>query len=263
MTTLWQDIRYALRVLRKSPGFTSIAILTLALGIGANTAVFTVVYGVLLRPLPFPHPERIVQLAESYKNSMDAKGLTATQLNRLRRYSEPFAFIAGYTGVGYNLTAGNAAEHLRGMPVNAEYFQVLGINPILGRDFLDEEDRGNGQHVAILSYGVWKRRLGGDASNIDQTILLNGEPFTVIGVMPRDFQPIGDEGATEPGAPEVWTPLALVAKTAGSGENISVLARLKPSVTPAQLQAQMQVVTEDFRREFPEDVGKRIHASAG
>ncbi|HEV3449310.1 MAG TPA: ABC transporter permease, partial [Gemmataceae bacterium] len=228
MTTLWQDIRYALRVLRKSPGFTLIAVLTLALGIGANTAIFTVVYGVLLRPLPFPHSERIVQLAESYKDLMDAKGLTATQLNRLRRYSEPFDSIAGYTGVGYNLTAGNAAEHLRGMPVNAEYFRVLGVHPILGRDFLAEEDRGNGQHVAIVSHSVWTRRLGSDASKIGQTILLNGEAFTLIGVMPRDFHPIGDEGATEPGAPEVWTPLALVAKTAGSGENISVLARLKP-----------------------------------
>ena len=261
MTTLWQDMRYALRVLRKSPGFTSIAVLTLALGIGANTAIFTVVYGVLLRPLTFPQPERIVQLAESYKDLMDAKGLTATQLNRLRRYSEPFDSIAGYTGVGYNLTAGNAAEHLRGMPVNAEYFRVLGVHPILGRDFLAEEDRGNGQHVAIVSHSVWTRRLGSDASKIGQTILLNGEAFTLIGVMPRDFHPIGDEGATEPGAPEVWTPLALVAKTAGSGENISVLARLKPGVTPAHLQAQMQVVTEDFRREFPEDVGAELQLS--
>src|ERR1700686_4798642 len=152
MTTLWQDMRYALRVLRKSPGFTSIAVLTLALGIGANTAIFTVVYGVLLRPLTFPQPERI------------------------------------------------------------------------------------GQLVAIVSHSVWTRRLGRDASKIGQTILLNGEAFTLIGVMPRDFHPIGDEGATEPGAPEVWTPLALVAKTAGSGGNISVIARLKPGGGPAHLQ---------------------------
>src|SRR6202166_5318093 len=128
MEAIWKDLRYALRVLAKSPGFTAVAVLTLALGIGANTAIFTVVYGVLLRPLTFPQPERIVQLAESYKDLMDAKGLTATQLNRLRRYSEPFDSIAGYTGVGYNLTAGNAARHLRGMPVNAEYFRVLGVH---------------------------------------------------------------------------------------------------------------------------------------
>jgi len=261
MTTLWQDIRYALRVLRKSPGFTVVAVLTLALGIGANTAIFTIVYGVLLRPLPFPQPDRIVQLAESYQAEMDAKGLTAAELNRLRRYSEPFEYMAGYTGVGYNLAAGNVAEHLRGMPVNAEYFRVLGIHPALGRDFLDEEDRGNGQRVAIVSYGVWARRLGADPAKIGQPILLNGEPFTLIGVMPRDFHPIADGGATDPGAPDVWTPLALVAKTAGSGENISVLVRLKAGVTRAQLQAQADVVTEDFRREFPEDVGKELQLS--
>jgi putative ABC transport system permease protein len=261
MTSLWQDIRYALRVLRKSPGFTAVAVLTLALGIGANTAIFTVVYGVLLRPLPFPQPDRIVMLAESVKDQMDAMGVSATELNRLRRYNESFEYMAGYTGIGYNLAAGNAAEHLRGMPVNAEFFRVLGVHPALGRDFLDEEDRGEGQHVAIVSYTVWTRRLGGDLGKLGQTILLNGEPFTLIGVMPRDFTPIGDEGATEPGAPDVWTPLALVAKTAGSGENISVLARLKPSVTRAQLAARMQVVTEDFRREFPNVVGAELQIS--
>ncbi len=261
MTSLWQDLRYGVRVLAKAPAFTAVAILTLALGIGANTAIFTIVYGVLLRPLAFPQPDRILQLAESYKDLMDAKSLTAAELDRLRRYREPFECIAGYTDVGYNLAAGNAAEHLRGTPVNAEYFRVLGVHPMLGRDFLDEEDRGEGQRVAIVSYGVWTRRLGGDPSKIGQTISLNGEPFTLIGVMPRDFSPIGDEGSPNTGTPEIWTPLALVAKTVGSGENIGALARLKPGVTRAQLDAQMQVVTEDFRREFPNDVGAELQLS--
>src|SRR6267154_1078268 len=261
MTNLWQDLRHGVRVLAKAPGFTTVAILTLALGIGANTAVFTVVYGVLLRPLPFPQPERILQLAESYREQMDGRTLTSAQLNRLRRYSAPFEYIAGYTDVGYNLAAGNAAEHLRGTPVNAEYFRVLGVHLMLGRDFLDEEDRGEGQRVAIVSYGVWTRRLGGDRGKIGQTILLNGEPFTLIGVMPRDFSPIGDEGAPNTGTPEIWTPLALVAKTVGSGGNIGVLARLKQGVTRAQLEAQMHVVTEDFRREFPNDVGPELELS--
>jgi len=235
MISLWQDIRYGLRVLRKSSGFTAVAVLTMALGIGANTAIFTVVYGVLLRPLPFPEPDRIVMLAESYKQLMGEKSVTATELNRLSRYGEPFEYMAGYTQVGYNLAIGNAAEHLRGMPVNAQYFRVLGIRPMLGRDFLDEEDRGDGQRVAIVSYAVWMRRLGGDPGRIGHTVLLNGEPFTVIGVMPQDFNPIGSAGATDPGAADVWTPLALVANTAGSGENIDVLARLKQGVTRAQL----------------------------
>src|SRR6202030_3317809 len=129
------------------------------------------------------------------------------------------------------------------------------------RDFLDEEDRGEGRRVAIVSHGVWARRLGGDGGEIGRTILLNGEPFTLIGVMPRDFTPIGDQNAPDTGAADVWTPLALVAKTVGSGENISVLARLKPGVTRAQLNAQMQVVTEDFRREFPNDVGAELQLS--
>src|SRR5258708_9044443 len=261
MTTLGQDLRYGVRVLAKAPGFTAIAILTLALGIGANTAIFTIVYGVLLRPLAFPQPNGTLRLAESYKDLMDAKSLTAAELDRLRRYREPFEYIAGYTDVGYNLAAGNAAEHLRGTPVNAEYFRVLGVHPMLGRDFLDEEDRGEGQRVAIVSYGVWTRRLGGDPSKIGQTISLNGEPFTLIGVMPRDFSPIGDEGSPNTGTPEIWTPLALVAKTVGSGENIGALARLKPGVTRAQLEAQTQVVTEDFRREFPNDVGAELQLS--
>ena len=256
---LWQDIRYGVRVLGKAPAFAAVAILTLALGIGANTAMFTIVYGVLLRPLPFPQPERILQLAERYKDEMDAKSLTSAELNLLRRYREPFEYIAGYTDVGYNLAAGNAAEHLRGTPVNAEYFRVLGVHPTLGRDFSDEEDRGEGQRVAIVSYGVWTRRFASDPGKVGQTISLNGEPFTLIGVMPRDFSPLGDEGAPNIGTPEVWTPLALVAKTAGSGENISVLARLKPGVTQAQLNAHSQLVTEDFRRQFPNDVGAELN----
>jgi putative ABC transport system permease protein len=259
MTTLWQDLRYGLRVLAKSPAFALVSILTLALGIGANTAIFTVVYGVLLRPLPFPEPDRIVQLAESYKQQTDEMDVTAPQLKRLQEYGERFEHIAGYTSVGYNLAAGTGAEHLRGLPVSASYFSVLGIQPALGRDFTPDDDHGDGQRVAIISYSLWARRFGADPSQIGQKILLNGEPFTLIGVMPRGFSPIA--AATDlpnSGAADVWTPLALVAKTAGSGENIGVLARLKPGVTTAQLQAQMNIVTQDFRREYPGEIGKEL-----
>src|SRR6202035_1297992 len=122
MTNLWQDLRYGVRVLAKAPGFTLVAILTLALGIGANTAIFTVVYGVLLRPLPFPEPDRIVQLAETHKQQTDEMSLTAPQLKRLEEYRERFEHISGYTSVGYNLAVGTGAEHLRGFPVSAPYF---------------------------------------------------------------------------------------------------------------------------------------------
>ena len=262
MTTLWQDLRYGLRVLAKSPGFTLVSVLTLALGIGANTAIFTVVYGVLLRPLPFPNPDRIVQLAESYKQLTDEMDLDSRELKRLQDYKEPFEHVAGYTSVGYNLAAGNGAEHLRGMPVAASYFSVLGVQPALGRDFTEEDDRGRGQRVAIISYNLWARRFGADRARIGQKILLNGDPYTLIGVMPRSFSPVAvATDLPNSGAADVWTPLALVADTVGSGENIGVLARLKPGVTYTQLQAQMSIVTQDFRREFPGAVGKELKIS--
>jgi putative ABC transport system permease protein len=140
MGTFWQDLRYGLRMLAKAPGFAAIAILTLALGIGANTAIFTVVYGVLLRPLPFPQPDHLVQLAETYKGQTDEMSVTWHQLQRLQEYSAPFEHLAGFTEAGYNLAVGNGAEHLRGMPVGADYFRVLGVHPGLGRDFIEADD---------------------------------------------------------------------------------------------------------------------------
>jgi putative ABC transport system permease protein len=258
MKTLWRDACYGLRVLAKSPGFTAVAILTLALGIGANTAIFTVVYGVLLRPLPFPQPDRLVQLAESYKDQTDEMSVTSAQLKRLLEYNALFEHIAGYTETGYNMASGNSAEHLHGMPASADYFRVLGVQPYLGRDFVEADDQGDGQRVAIVSYNLWARLLSTDGRQIGQTILLNGEPFTVVGVMPHDFSALGQGGAPDPSAPDIWTPLALVAKTAGSGENIDALARLKPGVTRAQLDAQMSVVTQDFHREYPEQIGQDV-----
>jgi putative ABC transport system permease protein len=259
MTTLWQDLRYGLRMLAKSPSFTIVSILTLALGIGANTAIFTIVYGVLLRPLPFPEPDRIVQLADSYKGESGEMDIDSRELKQLQTYKEPFENIAGYTSVGYNLAVGNAAEHLRGMPVDSSYFKVLGIRPALGRDFSSEDNAGNGLHVAIISYNLWARRFASDPALIGRNILLNGEPFALIGVMPRDFAAIAvATDLPNSGSADVWTPLALVASTAGSGENIGVLARLKRGVTTAQLQAQMEIVTQDFRREFPGAIDKEL-----
>ena len=258
MDTFWQDLRFAARVLAKSPGFTAVAVLTLALGIGANTAIFTVVYGVLLRPLPFPEPDHIVQLAESYQTVSDEMSLTAKQLELLREYGKLFEHIAGYTDVGFNLATGNEAEHVRGVPVSAEYFQVLGVRPALGRDFLPEEDRADGQRVAILSHSLWKRRLGGDQRAIGQNVLLSGDAYTVIGVMPAGFDPRANSELNPGVRAEVWIPLALVAKTAGSGENIGVIARLRPGVTRDQLQSQMAMVTRDFRVRYPNVVGQRL-----
>jgi putative ABC transport system permease protein len=257
MKTLWQDLRYGWRVLAKAPGFTMVAVLTLALGIGANTAISTVVYGVLFRPLPFPQSDRIVQLAETFEGQPGEMDVTARQLQRLREYGQHFERIAGYTDVGFNVAAGNEAEHVRGMPVSAEYFQVLGVHPAAGRDFLLEEDRGDGQRVAVISHALWLRRFAGDPGTIGHEVLFNGDPYTVIGVMPDGFEPRANSEFNSGIAVDVWVPLALVAKTVGSGENIGVVARLKPGVTRAQVEAQMSLVTQEFRKEFPDDVSAR------
>jgi len=261
MRSIWQDLRYAIRVLTKSPGFAGIAILTLALGIGANTAIFTVVYGVLLRPLPFPQPDRIVQLAETYRADSDEMDLSWNELEHLREYRQLFEHIAGYTDVGFNLDTGNEAEHIRGVPASAEYFQVLGVHPALGREFLPEEDRGEGQRVAILSHELWMRRFGGDAAVIGRKTLLSGDAYTVIGVMPAGFDPRANSELNPGIRADVWVPLALVAKSAGSGENIAVIARLKPTVTAEQLLSQMDIVTRDFRGRYPNVVGKELMLS--
>ncbi|HEY6269196.1 MAG TPA: ABC transporter permease [Candidatus Acidoferrum sp.] len=258
MRSIWQDLRYAIRVLAKSPGFTTVAILTLALGIGANTAIFTVVYGVLLRPLPFPEPDRIVQLAETYRADSDEMDLSWNELEHLREYGQLFEHIAGFTDVGFNLATGTEAEHVRGVPASAEYFQVLGVHPALGRDFLPEEDRGEGQRVAILSHELWMRRFGGRTEAIGRKILLSGDVFTVIGVMPAGFDPRANSELNPGTRADVWVPLALVAKSAGNGENLAVIARLRPTVTSGQLLSQMDIVTRDFRVRYPNVVGQEL-----
>jgi putative ABC transport system permease protein len=258
MRSIWQDLRYATRVLAKSPGFAAVAVLTLALGIGANTAIFTVVYGVLLRPLPFPQPDRIVQLAEAFREDSDEMDLSWNELEHLREYGQLFEHIAGYTDMGFNLATGTEAEHVRGVPASAEYFQVLGVRPALGRDFLPEEDRGEGQRVAILSHELWLRRFGGEPGLIGRKILLSGDAYTVVGVMPAGFDPRANSELNPGTRADVWVPLALVAKSAGSGENLAVIARLNSTVTTAQLLSQMDVVTRDFRVRYPNVVGQEL-----
>ena len=261
LETSLQDLRFAVRTLCKSPGFTAVAVLTLALGIGANTAIFTVVYGVLFRPLPFPEPDRIVELVQVDKGQSGEMDVTATQLQRLREFGQVFEHIAGWTDEGLNLAVGNSAEHVRGTPVSADFFQVLGVHPAIGREFLPEEDQGDGERVAILSHALWKRRFGGELSAIGRKVLLNGEAYTVIGVMAAEFDPRGYSDIN-PGLPvDVWVPLALVAKTAASGENVEVLARLKPGIKQSQLDAQMNLITEQFRKEFPGDTGRTTRMS--
>ena len=252
LETLLQDLRFAFRVLRKSPGFAATVVITLALGIGANTAIFSIVYGVVFRPLPYPDPQRIIELTESSPRGTDEEDVTYQELQFLQEHGSPFQFLTGYTVQGYNLSVGNKTERVKGQPVSTDYFHVLGTQPLLGRDFLAEEDTGDGAHVAILSYGTWKTQMGGDRETIGRAITLDGEPFTVIGVMPPGLEASVDP--ILPGDTDVWTPLALAGQTAGSGQNIEVLGRLRPGLALAQAQAQMRSITTAFRKAFPHEL---------
>lgn len=257
LETLFQDLRYGIRVLAKAPGFTIIAVLTLALGIGANTAIFSIVYGVVLRPLPYPQPENIVQLTQSSPRGTDEQDVTYSQLAFLKGHASGFDSFAGYTVIGFNLGVHNLTVRVKAAPVSSDYFRVLRVQPMLGRDFLPQDNMGDGSRVAILSYRTWQQQAGGDPNIIGQTITLDAEPYTVIGVMPRQLELL-DNDPIIPGKTEVWTPLALVSKTAGLGENIAVLARLGAGTSLPQAAAQMRVLTSDFRNAFPQELGPRM-----
>jgi len=238
MSTLLQDLKYGLRILVKNPGFTAVAVLTLALGIGANTAMFSVVYGVLLRPLPYPHPERIVQISRSYRGEGVYSGFTANAFDFWREHRDPFQHIAASTGVGFNLVGVGRAEHIRALRVSSEYFDVFGVRPFLGRSFASDEDRIGGPNVAVLDYGLWKQHFNGDAGAIGRSVSLDGAPYTVIGVMPAGF-------ATIPPA-QLWTTVGPVRRTIGGGQNYDVLARLKQGVSAEQASSFLAALTQPF-----------------
>jgi predicted permease len=238
MSTLFQDLKFGLRMLAKNPGFTAVAVLTLALGIGANTAVFSVVYGVLLRPLPYPHPERIVQISRSYRGEGVYSGFTANAFDFWQEHRDPFQHIAAFTGVGFNLVGAGRAERIHALRVSPEYFDVYGVGPFLGRSFAPDEDRMGGPNVAVLDYGLWKEHFNGDAGAIGRSVSLDGAPYTVIGVMPAGF-------ASIPPA-QLWTTIEPVRKTIGGGQNYDVLARLKERVSAEQASSFLAALTQPF-----------------
>jgi predicted permease len=250
MDTLLQDLRYAVRTLAKSPGFTGVAVLTLALGIGANTAIFSVFYGVLLRPLPYVEPDRIVGLAQTYRGGRVAKSVTYVQFQFLERHSQVFQLLAGSASVGFNLSNGAQADRVRGLRVSQDYFRTIGVAPALGRAFLAEEDQPNGPSAIMLSDGLWRRRFGGDLGVIGRIISLDGQPTTVVGVMPPRFR--------SPNGAEAWSTLAQVGQTVGGGSNVHVIGRLRPNLTLDRARAGIALLTDAFRNEFSRSVSKDI-----
>jgi predicted permease len=230
-------------MMRKSPGFAAIAISALALGIGANTAIFTVVDAVLLQPLPYPQADHLVSLGRKFPNgvgySISIPKYMAWRNNHVFRAMA--LFDQGAPGV--NLGSGDRPEQVKATHVSKDYFQLFGVAPTFGRTFTDVEDLPGGARVAVLSYGIWQSRFGGNRQIAGGTIQLNGEPYTVVGILPRGFH-------SNPEA-DVWMPMQADPNSTNQGHYLLVGARLKPTVSLAAAQAEMKIIGEQFRKAYP------------
>jgi len=259
-----QDIRYTLRQLRRSPGFTVTAILMLALGIGATTAIFSIVEGVLLRPLPFPDPDRLVILGDegSHCASCTQSNVTAPDIRNYMRDTQSFSHLGGYRQRLFELSGAGDPAAVNATRMSGEVFAALAVPPVLGRTFTQQEDE-EGQQVAVLSYDMWRSRFHGDANVLGSKILLYRKPYTVIGVMPRDFEfPLNPGNVRQS---ELWLPLSLQPEefTAGSAAswNSRMVGRLKPGITVEQAQSDAERVAQATMRDYPAYMRSlRIHA---
>jgi len=250
MTTLWQDVRYGIRMLAKRPGFTIIAVLALALGIGANMAIFSVVNAVILRPLPYKDPERLVTiLGSAPKLDIDVFPASAPDFVDWRSQNHVFEQLAALEDASFNLTiAGGEPERVSSAAASAELFPLLGVNASLGRTFGEEEEGAGRNKVAVLNNGLWRRRFNANPALIGQTIILSGEAYTVIGVMPPTFH--FPEGDTET---NVWVPLDVTAGETGKRghRNLIVVGRLKKGVSLTQAQTEMNGISQRLAVQYP------------
>ena len=250
MTLFLHDLRYAARVLLRTPGFTAIALITLALGIGANTAIFSVVNSVFLRPLPFPEGHELMQLVRAFPDGT-GNSISVPRFVFWRDHATAFNGVAAYEtlGGGFNLTGDGRPERITGSRVSAEFFDVFGAQPLLGRGFTREDDRPGAPRVAVLSHGLWTRRFGADRSLVGRQLLLNGESFTVIGVMPPGFQ--------YPAVAEMWTPLQIDPANRNIANYLEVTARLKDGMSEEQAAAAMRGLVTPYRALGLNDVNER------
>ena len=246
LESFWQDIRFALRMMRKNPGFTAIAIITLALGIGANTAIFSVVNTVLLQPMPYKQADRLVMIwGENKARGYDLDLVSYLDYVDWKSQNRVFERMGASTDEMFTMTGAGEPVALIGYQFSPDFFDVLGVPPLLGRTFAPDEDRPGTNHVAVLNYSLWNTRFGGDASIVGKTITLDGQSYTVIGVMPRTFQ--------HPPSVQIWTPLtidAAYAKDRGI-RWLRVMARLKPGVTLDQAQVAMRTIAARLRTAYP------------
>src|SRR5213078_2138811 len=251
MQTFLQDLRYGLRVLAKNSGFTAVAVITLALGIGANTAIFSVVNAALLRPLPYEDPSRLVYVWSAEKaRGINESTVSIPDLQDWREQGRAFVGMAGWWSGTYNLSGGNEAQQVDGWTVSPNFFHVLGARSQLGRTFALDEEQGTKDRVVVLSHSLWIGSFGGTQGVLGRTITLDGEPHTVVGVMPAEFSsPFPDV--------QLWVPWPFRAESSAprGARFMRVIARLKPGETIERAQADMDMIARRLAQEYKEDAG--------
>jgi predicted permease len=247
------DLKFALRQLLKNPGFTTVAVLTLALGIGANTAIFSVVYGVLLKPLPYRDPEQLIRVFET-SASQPRFPMSAGDFQDYRQQNSTLAGLALYTRQDLELTMDEQPELLSALRISSGFFEVLGVRPILGREFRREDEAPEQHHVVILSHGLWQRRFHSDPTVVGHQIKLTGEAFTVVGVMPPGLLHVGGDYRSMPHGETVdfWWPVTLRPQDNRGAHYLNAVGRLRSGVLPSQASADLNVIASRLAREFPE-----------
>jgi putative ABC transport system permease protein len=247
METMWQDVRFGVRMLLKKPVFTAIAVLALALGAGANTAIFSVVNGVLLRPLPYRDPDKLVRLGE-WSKQVPGMSISYPNFKDWRERNRVFDGLAATQFDSYNLTGGDEPERLQGRNISYNFFDVLGVVPAVGRSFRADEDRAGAPRVTVISHGLWQRRFGGDRKIVGKAVALNGESYTIVGVLPQDYR-FGTQT-------DVFVPIGLKedSETVRERDNhpgIYAVARLKDGVNFGQAQEEMKGIAAQLAEEYP------------
>jgi predicted permease len=251
MATLIADLRYGLRMLRRNPGFTVVAVLTVALGIGTNTAIFSVVSGVLLNPLPYPEPERLVALYSKTAQS-DQSSISYPNLLDWVRDNYSFSAIAGYRADDFSLTGVGEPERLAAEMVSASFFPILGVKPTLGRTFLASDDQVGAAPVAVISNALWKRKVASSPDAVGKTMTLDGKSYTVVGVLPADYRYIGNNYQRS----DVFAPIGQwndsTFRDRRIGMGMDGVGRLKPGVTLGQAKADMSALTDHLAEAYPD-----------
>jgi putative ABC transport system permease protein len=252
MRTFWQDLRYGARMLLKNPGFTLIAVLMLALGVGANTAIFSVVNGVLLKPLPYREPERLIRVFERSRTQPKFP-MSGGNFQDYREQNSTLSGLALYTRQDLELSQDDKPERLAALRVSAGFFELLGAQPLLGREFRREDELPDNNQVVILSHGLWQRRFNGDPNVVGRVVTLSGRPFTVVGVAPQGLQHVGGDYRSMPHGESVdaWWPVALRPQAGRGAHFLNAVGRLKSGVSVSQAEADFNVIAERLAQQFP------------